>query len=115
MNTTQIGNQGEKMAQKFLKSNRYEILEHNSKICGVEVDIIAKSKEGTIVFCEVKTRNSDKFGLPKESVDYFKQQRYIKAGKMYLSAKHLYDVDLRFDVIEIFNGEINHIVSAFEV
>ena len=60
------------------------------------------AKDGdTVVFCEVKTRLSGAFGTPAEAVDYF----LMKAGRD--------DFAVRFDVLEVFEDRINHIVGAF--
>ncbi|EOU1916618.1 YraN family protein, partial [Clostridium perfringens] len=52
-------------------------------------------------FIEVKSRFSDSFGKPKESVTCSKQGRIINAAKYYLHIKKLYNYYIRFDVIEI--------------
>jgi len=68
-----------------------------------EIDIIAKDNQGDIlVFVEVKTRMSDIFGLPEESVIYSKQQKLIKTVLFYLQEKReLADMDFRIDVMGI--------------
>lgn len=104
-----LGGKGEKMAAKHLKKLGYKILERNLRTPFGEVDIVAKCKD-VLVFCEVKTRFSDDFGAPSEAVTERRQQRYIRAAEHY--AKGL-DCTVRFDVIEIYRGEINHIINAF--
>ncbi len=106
-----LGRNGEKLAEKYLKKNGYSILETNYVCHYGEADIIA-SKNGVIVFVEVKTRTSDKFGLPKEAVDAKKQEKYRQICQCYFYEKRLGDVEVAFDVIEILNGEINHIKDA---
>ena len=68
----------------------------------------------TIVFCEVKTRLSEKFGTPAEAVEGHKQQRYIDIARYFLMKLGRDDVSVRFDVLEVFADAINHIESAFE-
>ncbi len=112
MNTKFVGDIGENIAVNYLKDKNFKILERNVKLCGVEVDIIAKT--GTIlVFCEVKTRYNVAFGRPVEAVDRNKQRRYITAAKYYVSTKRLKNQDVRFDVIEVLDDEIAHIEGAF--
>jgi Holliday junction resolvase-like predicted endonuclease len=48
------GKQGEDVATCFLEANGFQVLERNSKVFGVEVDIIAV-KERVLYFVEVKT------------------------------------------------------------
>ncbi len=69
--------------------------------------------KGTYVFVEVKTRTTDFYGRPAEAVTFQKQRKYRQFALAYLSGRGLDDVPVRFDVIEIFMGEINHIENAF--
>ena len=68
-----------------------------------EIDIIARdNQEDILVFVEVKTRMSDIFGLPEESVIYSKQQKLIKTVLFYLQGKREFaDMDFRIDVMGI--------------
>ena len=71
-----IGDKGEQQAGHYLRANGYEILETNWRSGKAEIDIIAK-KENLLVFIEVKTRQSLKKGLPRESVNRSKQKKII--------------------------------------
>jgi len=74
LNSRQIfGKDSESLAVKYLKKQRYKILEKNYRTPVGEIDIIAKHK-GVIVFVEVKARRSDRFGDPKGAVTYKKQR-----------------------------------------
>ena len=105
------GRKGEKQACAYLKKQGYKILERGFKTPFGEVDIVAK-REDVIVFTEVKTRLSDTFGAPCEAVDERKNFRYRQSAKYYFAGRQI-DVTVRFDVIEIYRGEINHIENAF--
>ncbi len=107
-----LGKIGEKTAVKFLKAKKYKILETNYKRATGEIDIIARDNEYT-VFIEVKTRSSNVFGMPSEAVDIKKQAKYFKTAHVYLLEKGQLDSPCRFDVIEILDGQINHINNAF--
>ena len=113
-----IGNYGEDAAAKYLKKNRYIILERNFNIRGGEIDIIAK-KGDYVIFVEVKTRSNENYGGGLEAVNSVKQQRMIKAAQVYMQS--LDNVPVRFDVIEVrgyMNGKkfvnegIQHIENA---
>lgn len=118
MNTKEIGNYGEDRACEFLENNGITVLKRNFHArCG-EIDIIAKDGN-TIIFVEVKTRQSKMYGNPSEFVDYRKQEKIIQTALYYLGND---DTDMRFDVIEVMyklSGnvmtvtEIEHIKSAF--
>ena len=77
-----------------------------------EADIVAADGD-TIVFCEVKTRLSEKFGTPAEAVEAHKQRRYIDIARYFLMKLGRDDVNVRFDVVEVFADSINHIENAF--
>ncbi|MGN1373636.1 MAG: YraN family protein [Candidatus Coproplasma sp.] len=110
-----LGFFGESKAARFLKKNGYKILSRNFKCKAGEIDIIAQ-KGDVIAFAEVKTRTTDTFGEPCEAVDLTRQRRYCNAAEQFLrlNAIPLDDYVLRFDIIEVKNGEINHIENAFE-
>ncbi|MCK4891492.1 MAG: YraN family protein [Candidatus Pacebacteria bacterium] len=116
-----FGDLGEKLACKFLKSNRYSILEINYQKRIGEIDVIAKFN-GIIHFIEIKTRtksSSDKYGLPQEAVSFYKKKRLIRTAIFYL-AEHRYSdrTNWQIDVIAIIidddrnKAKINHIENA---
>ena len=110
-----LGFWGESKAARFLKKNGYKILSRNFKCKAGEIDIIAQ-KGDAIAFVEVKTRTSDAFGEPCEAVDLTRQRRYCNAAEQYirLNGIGLETYVLRFDIIEIKKGVLNHIENAFE-
>ena len=107
-----MGRAGEKKASEFLKKEGFKILETNFKTHVGEIDIIAKDAQ-TIVFIEVKTRTDDDFGSPSEAVTRKKQEKYFKVATEYLVKEKKTDSECRFDVVEICDGQINHIKDAF--
>ncbi|WP_282192329.1 YraN family protein [Romboutsia ilealis] len=114
MNNIQKGRAGESIALRYLINNRANILETNYRINSGEIDIIAKINE-ELVFIEVKSRTSIKFGYPAEAVDYRKIRKIVNTAKYYILKNNLNNVAIRFDVIEIYlnDKKINHIVNAF--
>ena len=76
------------------------------------------TKGGELVFVEVKTRRSDAFGRPEESVDRLKQEAIFRTAEAYLHERKLEGSACRFDVIAITIGkgvapEIEHFDNAF--
>ena len=61
------GNIGEQKAQKFLKKNKYKILECNYTTQLGEIDIIAKQKD-CIGFVDVISRETLEYGRPSGAV-----------------------------------------------
>jgi len=108
------GYQYEEIAKKYLIKNDYKIIEQNFISKFGEIDIIAL-KAGIICFVEVKGRKNTKYGLPRESVTTNKQKKIILCAKYFLLQNKYYDIQCRFDVIEIVLDEkkIEHIEDAF--
>lgn len=106
-----LGKKGENKACRYLRRCGYKIVARNYKNPFGEVDIIAVKKDVT-AFIEVKTRLSDKFGMPNEAVNYNRRQRYINGAKYYFAGREI-DCTVRFDIIEVYDGRINHIINAF--
>ena len=110
-----LGAKGEQKAAKYLQKKGYEILEKNWRYKKTEIDIIA-GYEGKIVFVEVKTRQSLKYGYPEESVNATKIESLQKAAEAYLFERND-NPDIRFDVIAISPEDgmekIEHFEDAF--
>ena len=112
-----LGAEGEAAVAQYLLQNNCTILQKNYSVRAGEVDIIFKEHD-TIVFAEVKTRSSTRFGTPAEAVTKTKQQRMAQVALHYM-AQNGTELPLRFDVMEVFaaNGgfTITHIKNAFYV
>ena len=110
---------GESLAVKHLKARGYKILAQNYRARRGEIDLIARDGE-FVVFVEVKTRRSLKFGLPQAAVTWQKQRQISKVALAYLQAHNLLDAPCRFDVIAIHLSpqlellNLEQIESAFE-
>ena len=107
---------GEESAVKFLIDKGYEIIKRNFRTKFGEIDIVAKEKD-EIVFIEVKTRSSKKYGIPREAVDKNKIKHIINVSKYFILKNNLKNSFLRYDIIEIYasknNYTINHIKNVF--
>lgn len=99
MQNHETGKKGEQYAVYYLITTGYEILTTNYNVLGGELDIIAKYNN-TLIFFEVKTRKSDKFGLPEESLTYKKRSNLRYAMLKYMNNVY-YRGDFRFDLIAI--------------
>ena len=65
-----------------------------------ELDLVANDR-GTIVFVEVKTRQSHNVGHPAEAVDAAKQRRLTRLAVTFLKRHGLLERPARFDVVAI--------------
>jgi len=115
MNNPKVGTSGEVIVFNYLKKNNYKILQTNYKNKIGEIDIICyDKKEDEIVFVEVKSRSTLKFGLPSEAVNLKKQNKIKSTASFYLLVNKKYDNKIRFDILEILDNKIlNHIKYAF--
>ena len=113
-----IGDLGEKLSQKYLLDQGYKILTSNYRTKFGEIDLIVEER-GLIIFIEVKTRTSGKFGRPMESVDYRKRETITRVAQYYMVSKGIGDLPIRFDVIEVYMDvgnkkyKLNHLENAF--
>ncbi len=98
-----------------LQRDGFTILETNWRFQKGEIDIIAK-KDGFLIFTEIKTRGSKKFGKPSDAIDKKKIALYKDAVEGYLEQPPSED-EIRFDVVNITIGkdetQIEHIPNAF--
>jgi len=120
MNNKEFGNSGETIAALLLERKGYIIIAKNYKAWRKEIDIIA-IKDGYIIFAEVKTRSSAKFGAPSESVNAEKQRHIITAAKKFMleNGGPCSGLQPRFDIVEIYRDKktgknyARHIEGAF--
>jgi len=110
-----LGKQGEKIAQKYLKEKAYKILETNWQYRHAEIDILAL-KDNLLAVIEVKTRSSEHYGKPEAFVGKKKIKLLMEAVNFYVE-QHDLDVEIRFDIIAIiknqYREDIEHLENAF--
>ena len=105
--TRELGKWGEQLAADFLIKQGYSILAQNARTPYGELDLVAKQTgtfkrdETTIVFVEVKTRRSQSYGYPEESITTRKQEHLISAALHFLQENPDLESDWRIDVIAI--------------
>lgn len=110
-NLREKGKKYEQIAGAYLENKGYKILEYNFRCRYSEIDIVA-SKDGMIVFCEVKYRKRSVSSL--EAVHVQKQKRISMAAMFYMSKHRITDTPCRFDVIGIEGERIIHVENAFD-
>lgn len=114
----ELGKSGEDAAVNFLIKQDYRILFRNYRTKLGEIDIVARDKD-TVCFVEVKSRQSDRCGLPSESVIAAKQRRISRLAILFLKENNLLNARARFDVVSVvFSGglpEIELVRNAFEL
>lgn len=114
----ELGKWGEQYAADYLQSIGYDIIERDWRIGHRDIDIIARTGDGTtVVFVEVKTRTSDVVTKPDDAVDIKKIRNIGYAANNYIKTKSIVD-EVRFDIISIIgnnkeNAQLEHIIEAF--
>jgi len=119
----EIGKRGESLAAEYLEARGYRVLERNYRFQRAEVDLICfepadrPEDGGEIVFVEVKTRRSGRFGAPESAVDAAKQKNVLKAARSFLYEHRMERARCRFDVISVnlagTSPVIDHFIGAF--
>lgn len=96
------------MIEGYLSEKGYGILERNYYKKTGEIDLIAESPEkDEIVFIEVKTRKSQKFGRPEEAVDQRKLKKIEKTALFWLNEHNKTNVLWRIDILALeLHGEV---------
>ena len=96
----QIGDFGQKIGREFLEQRSYRIIASNYFGPDGEIDIIAQ--QGLqLVFIEVKTRLSNNYGWPEESINQSKIDKLLKTAWQYLADREVIDDNFRLDCLAI--------------
>ena len=112
-----LGAAGEDLVARWYGDAGYEVVDRNWRCRDGELDLIVRHGR-TYVFCEVKTRTSDAFGVPAEAVTRTKRQRIRHLAARWLSEASSPARDIRFDVASVrtrrgFAPQVDVLVSAF--
>lgn len=112
-----LGRTGEDLACALYERLGFRVVGRNWRCPVGEIDLVAR-RGGLLVFCEVKTRSGDRFGLPAEAVSFTKQQRLRRLAAAWMSAYRPGRVDVRFDVVSVIvrhaaDVEVVHLPDAF--
>ena len=95
-----LGKSGEDLACRELERRGYAILARRYRRRGGELDIVARDGP-TIVFVEVKARDSLAFGGAADAVTAWKQRRIVRTATDYVMRHRLDGSPCRFDVVAI--------------
>ena len=95
-----LGIWGEKKASEYLLGRGYTLCERNVRTAYGEIDIVAR-KDGVTYFVEVKTRRTQTFGFPEESITPMKRDHLVNSAQAYLLDHPKLDGKWQIDVIAI--------------
>ena len=114
----ELGKAGEDFAASYLEHAGYGIIERDWRQGSRDIDIVARTEDGTtVVFVEVKTRSSDAIVRPEDAVDACKIRNLGRAADAYVKERAIWN-ELRFDLINIVgtapeNFRLEHIIGSF--
>ncbi|HLL67066.1 MAG TPA: YraN family protein [Micromonosporaceae bacterium] len=112
-----VGAYGERVAVAHLVAQGMELLERNWRSTTGEIDIVLRDG-GSIVFCEVKTRRTLRFGTPTEALVPAKVRRLRRLAAEYLADSGRHAAEIRFDVVSVLPqrsgaARVEHLRGAF--
>ena len=116
--TREKGQEGERLAARFLEKQGFRILDRNYRNRLGEIDIVAEDR-GVLVFVEVRTLKASAGHSPEETIQWKKQQRISRIAQAHIQYKRLEARPARFDVVSITldgtRSTLRHIQDAFEM
>ena len=95
-----LGDYGERLAARFLEDHGMQVIDRNWRCAHGELDLVARDGD-CLVFCEVKTRRSVRFGDPLEAVTGDKAVRLRRLAAAWLRAHDVHGARVRIDVVAI--------------
>jgi putative endonuclease len=112
-----LGSRGEQLTADWYVTRGYRVVARNWRCREGEIDLVVEG-ERDLVFCEVKTRTSDRFGMAAEAVTLAKQRRLRVLAARYLAERGGSDGTgrrrgIRFDVAAVSGGRVEVIEAAF--
>lgn len=107
-----LGAAGEAQAAAWYEARGYEVVARNWRCRDGELDLVVR-RGRVVVFVEVKSRTSARFGAPVEAVTPDKQRRLRRLAMRYLTDTGTTADELRFDVVAILAGSLEVIEAAF--
>jgi putative endonuclease len=94
------GRVGEEAAAAAYERRGYRVMSRNWRCAAGELDLVL-ARNGTLVFCEVKTRSGSAFGGGWESVTWEKRRRIRRLAELFLLGSEERPSSVRFDVASV--------------
>ena len=97
-----MGRRGEDLAHRFLRRQGFTIVARNYRLAAgdAEADLIAWERE-TLVFVEVKSRESAAYGPPDRAVGPEKRAHLLRVAREYARKTETSWERVRFDVVTV--------------
>lgn len=114
---SETGRVGEKLASRHLEDAGFVVRQRNWRCRYGEIDLVCDDG-AVVVFVEVRTLRTKRFGRPEASVDLGKRRSLVRAGQIWLKLHRCNQRPVRFDVVAVELGEgdpvIRHHRGAFD-
>lgn len=111
----QLGEEGERLAARFLEERGYRVVARRWRGAGREIDLVVE-KADVVAFVEVKTRRSP-LAPPATAVDWRKRRQVASAALV--ASERWRGRAFRFDVVSVElrpeGPRIEHIADAFRL
>lgn len=109
-----VWRRGERAALDHYRARGFRLVARNWRSRIGELDLVV-TRDGLVVFCEVKARASSTLGSPFEAVNERKQRKVRSLAEAFLGAAGLRDEACRFDVASVtIDGRGRAKVHVFE-
>jgi len=114
-----LGRLGEAAAADALERDGLRVVARRFRLRTGEIDLVAE-RDDLVVFVEVKTRRSSRYGAPAEAVTRLKRERMARVALAFLSRTGRLERRVRFDVVEVYADDgglrrLRHIRDAFRL
>jgi putative endonuclease len=107
-----LGADGEEVTARWYLERGYTVLARNWRCREGELDLVL-ALDRTVVFCEVKTRTTDRYGSPFAAVGPAKQLRLRRLAARWLRQEAPFRPDaVRFDVAGVVGRHVEVVESA---
>lgn len=114
-----VGQHWESVVGAYLQDRGLEIIERGYRCRLGELDLVCRDG-ATLVIVEVRARSSSALVKAKETIDYAKRRRLVRATRHFLMRHpHLFDQPIRFDIVAVDgidqrSPDIDWVKNAFE-
>jgi|SRR5580704_9577856 putative endonuclease len=97
-----LGRQGEDIAQRFLQRAGIIVVDRNYRLASGagEVDLVGWEGD-TLVFVEVKSRQTEEYGSPDRAIGLQKKASLIRTARQYARQAEVPWQKVRFDVVNV--------------
>ena len=100
----QLARRGEQHVAQHLTRQGYRVLGLNVRAGRLELDVVAE-RGGLVVVCEVRSRSTDRYGTPAETINHAKIARVRAATRAWLSREGRLGQAVRLDAAALtFDG-----------